>query len=87
MFDIFSLRPDDTPEYMNPAWLGCIHWALGKEDIMCAFRDETGNEWRPGRTPTDRMIDSACGADEKFLTEFIEWANVNVWGKMDGEEE
>jgi hypothetical protein len=70
-----ELMPDDTPTYMAPAWLGCIRWALGKSDILAAFRADTGNTWEPGRTPIDRMIDEATGADREFITAFVKWAN------------
>jgi hypothetical protein len=81
--DLESLRPSDTPEYMTPAWLGCIHFALGNEGIVAEFRADTGEKWSPGATPLDRMIDEATGADRDFLVKFIEWANVNVWGPLE----
>jgi hypothetical protein len=77
-----SLRPADTPEHMTPAWLGCIHWALGNEEIVSAFRADTGMRWRPATTPFDRMIDQAVGAERQFLEAFIRWVNVNVWGPV-----
>ncbi|MBS0343805.1 MAG: hypothetical protein JSS56_25145 [Proteobacteria bacterium] len=72
---------------MTPAWLGCIHYALGNNEMLAAFRAETGNNWTPGRTGFDRMIDEATGAERAFLEQFIRWANVAVWGPLDGEEE
>jgi hypothetical protein len=75
--------PVDTPDFMAPAWLGCIQWAIGKPEIVATFRNETGNNWNPGRTGLDRMIDQATGADRAFIEAFIKWANVNVWGPVD----
>lgn len=75
--------PADTPEYMWPAWAGCLRWAVGEADIMAAFRAETGIRWQPGRSGIDRMIDEATGADRKFLVAFVEWFNANVWGPTD----
>jgi len=82
--DIEALMPADTPGYMLPAWLGCIHWAIGEADVMRAFEAETGLRYSPAKTPLDRAIDQATGYSEDFLRQFIEWANVNVWGPMDG---
>lgn len=83
-FSIRALVPSDTPEYMLSAWASCMTWALGHEEIMAAFRADTGNQWQPGRSPLDKMIDNATGAKEKFITDFVNWANINVWGKIDG---
>ena len=77
------LMPPDTPDYMLPAWYGCIHWAIGKAEIVDAFRKETGNQWLPGKTPLEKAIDAACRADDSFITAFILWANENVWGKLE----
>lgn len=84
-FDIMALMPEDTPAYMAPAWLGCIHWAVGNDEIMAAFRAETGNAWVPASDGLGRLIDEATGADVAFFTAFVQWVNVNVWGPIDGE--
>ena len=84
---LLSLRPGDTPEYMTDAWLSCIHWAIQEPEIVDAFRKDTGLNWRPGRTPLERMIDEATGMDRKFIVEFIRWSNVNVWGGLFEESE
>lgn len=76
-----GLVPSDF--LMAIAWRDCLSWAIGHAETLAAFRAQTGNTWSPGRTPIDRMIDEACGADAKFLREFVEWFNVNVWGDMD----
>lgn len=82
MDDFAGLMPKDTPDYMGGAWLGCIAWAIGNPAIVAAFRAETGMNWTPGTTPLDRMIDEATGVDRKFITAFVEWVNVNIWGEF-----
>ena len=79
-----SLMPADTPDYMADAWSSAMHWAAGNADIVQAFRRDTGNAWTPGTTPLDAMIDTATGADQVFAEAFIQWANVNIWGPIDG---
>jgi hypothetical protein len=81
--NILDLKPADTPDYMIPAWLGCIAWALGDPDIMAAFRAETGNQWTPPGNAIDRMVDDATGAGEAFVRQFVGWVNEKVWGPMD----
>jgi hypothetical protein len=81
---IEDLRPVDTPEYMTPMWLACMSWAIGNPEIVEAFRNETGMRWAPGRSGLERMIDEATGMDRTFIEAFIRWANVEVWGPIDG---
>jgi hypothetical protein len=78
--------PADTPDEVAPAWLSCLVWAVGEPSVLAAFRLETGNEWSPGRTALDKMIDDAVGADDNFARAFVKWFNENVWGPMDGTE-
>lgn len=80
-----DLFPHDTPEYMFPMWIACMSWAIGEAGIVEAFTRETGLKWRPASSPIERMIDEASGADRHFVEQFIRWANVNVWGPIDGE--
>lgn len=82
-FDIESLRPADTPEYMTPMWLGSISWAIGDSETVEAFRKETGLQWNPAKTGIERMIDKATGADFEFIKAFVLWANINIWGPLD----
>lgn len=72
-------------EYMWPAWVGCLHWALGEEGIMEAFRRDTGNHWKPATSAIGIMIDEGCGAPEKFIVEFAKWMNENIWGDVNGD--
>ena len=81
---IEDLMPADTPRHMLPAWLGCISWALGETDCVEAFRHDTGIQWKPASSPLERMIDEATNAERHFIEAFIRWANVNVWGPLDG---
>lgn len=81
-FDLLELYPADSPDYMVAAWLGCIRWALGEEDVMAQFRRETGTQWTPGRSGLERMIDKVTGADEQFFRQFVAWVNVNLWGEV-----
>jgi hypothetical protein len=81
--NLIDLKPADTPDYMLSAWIGCLHWALGDPKVLADFRAETGNQWTPGRTPIDRMIDQSTGADRQFIIEFVKWANVHVWGPIE----
>jgi hypothetical protein len=69
-----------TPSDLIPAWLGCLHWALGTPEIVASFREETGQRWTPGRTGLGQMVDRATGADAAFLTAFAAWMNENLWG-------
>lgn len=83
-------RTDDSPladlipPLMAPAWYGSLRFALGRDDIMAAFREATGNQWKPARTPLDSMIDDATGASLAFIRAFAKWHNENIWGEVDG---
>ena len=76
-----DLRPNDTPDYMTPAWIGCLRWALSEPEIVAQFREETGNQWTPGRTPIESMIDDSTGVAHDFIVSFVVWFNFNVWGQ------
>lgn len=80
-----SLMPADTPDYMAPAWAGCLAWAARDPGVIAAFRAETGNAWQPGRTPMERAVDEATGASDAFMQAFVAWFNRAVWGPMEGE--
>jgi hypothetical protein len=82
--DLDSLRPSDTPVFMTPAWLGCISWAIGVPEIVARFRQDTGVQWAPGRTPIERMVDQSSGFEREFIVQFIRWVNANIWGPIDG---
>lgn len=84
---LLDLKPADTPDYMIDAWLSCLGWAIKQPEILAAFRADTGMTWEPARTALDRMVDEATGAPRQFILAFIKWANINVWGPLDGPEE
>lgn len=84
---IIEMKPADTPDYMLPAWTGALHRALGEENVVRQFREETGNNWTLGKNAIDKMIDQALGSDAKPMREFISWFNVNIWGPIDGPDE
>lgn len=44
---IDGLIPEDP--LMAIAWRDCLMWAVGQENIMRAFRSETGVTWEPSR--------------------------------------
>jgi hypothetical protein len=83
--NIADLMPSDTPDYMFPAWIGCVHFAIGNDAIVKQFRNDTGMTWEPGASGLDQMIDDATDAPWKFVKEFVEWVNLNLWGKLDGD--
>lgn len=80
-----ELMPADTPDYMAPAWGACMSWALGNAAIRAEFEADTGRKWVAPKNAIDRAIDKATGHGDDYVRAFIEWANVNVWGPMDGE--
>ena len=58
--------------------------ALGARECGAGRRlsGEHGARLNPGRTPLDRMVDEATGADKAFLEAFAAWMNANVWGEV-----
>ena len=81
--NIIDLKPADTPDYMIPAWLGCISFVIRQPGAVEQFRKDTGCNWQPGTTGIDRMIDKATGIEEEFVRQFVLWVNENVWGPID----
>lgn len=81
-FYVIDLMPDDTPEFMAPAWLSALSFTIKQDGAMRAFREATGCTYTAPMTPLEQMIDQATGADVAFLTAFIQWFNEAVWGPM-----
>lgn len=77
-----DLMPSDP--IMIAAWLGCLRYSLGRPDILDDFRKDTGNNWTPGKSGLDQMIDRATGAELEFFRSFAKWHNENIWGEVDG---
>lgn len=82
------IPPDDTPEYMWPAYFSCFLWAIRFDPILQEFIKDTGTVIPKPPTPFEQMIDQATGHNpyDKFVRAFTPWFNANVWGKIDGEE-
>lgn len=81
---LLDLKPADTPDYMIPMWIACVHWAAGEPGILERFRAETGSAWQPARNGLEQMIDQATGSEWGFVEAFTKWVNVNIWGPIDG---
>jgi hypothetical protein len=67
--------PDDTPEHLAPAWVGCVSSAFGDTDIFEQFRAAAYDNWRPEKTGSAHVIDDA------FVRGFIDWVNSNMWDR------
>ena len=73
-----ALMPSDP--LLHPAWMGCLHWAIGNEKVLAWFKSETGSQYLPPRSAIERMIDEATGADTAFILKFAAWMTENIWG-------
>lgn len=73
-----------TNELIQGMWVSFLGWALGSEDIVSRFREDTGNRYSPGRTTIERMVDQATGYEAAFLREFAQWLNKTHWGEVNG---
>lgn len=76
------LMPDDTPDYMLPAWIGCIRFALLEDNIRADFEKDTGMRYTPPRNVIEKMIDDSTGYNDDYIEEFIRWINVNICGPL-----
>ena len=59
---IERLIPHNLP-LIEVFWLSALRTCLAIPAMLESFRTETGIQWTPGRTPMDRMIDQATGAE------------------------
>lgn len=87
------MLPEGTPEFMAPAYFGCLQWAIGFEDMRKQFETETGTS-APAlpRSPIEAMVDKACGIDRQqeakdYFNKFKAWHDVNVWGDINAPDE
>lgn len=81
--NIFAdLEPTDP--LMAWPWYGLLRFCLSQPDCVAQFRADTGETWEPGRTPLDRMVDTATGREAAFLQAFATWMNQTQWGEEDG---
>ena len=80
--------PDDTPEFLYPAYFGCLHWAVGEKGILDSFMADTGVSFPRPRSGIEQAVDRATGFDQnkEFVQKFIPWFNECVWGPIDGME-
>lgn len=78
------IREDQMPSdpLMRGPWAGSLRWAIGNEEVVARFREETGAKWTPGRTGLDHVIDAATGADFAFISAFVDWHNERIWGDL-----
>jgi hypothetical protein len=75
--------PADLPEYMKPAYLGCLHWACGNHEILKAFERASGMTKPPAAgTLLELLIDDAAGVWDSYFQQFIPWFNQHVWGNI-----
>lgn len=71
----------DKDPLMAGAWLSCLQYSIGREDIIKQFEADTGFHLPPPATsPLAKMIDDACGIKDVAIIQFVEWFNPNVWG-------
>ena len=69
---------------MLSAWQGLVAFAAQNDEICAAFLAETGIRF--GRTPFERMIDSATRHDKAVWAKFCDFVTVRLWG-TDGDED
>jgi hypothetical protein len=60
--------PDDTPDYMAPAWVACMERSITDDEILQTFEDQTDN--------------AKSVLNEQYVLAFIAWANIHVWGHV-----
>lgn len=70
---------------MLDAWVGLLHFAIGRPEVRQRFKEETGNDLDDflGRSALDALIDQATGRDRAMMVAFCDWVTVTYWG--DGE--
>lgn len=69
--------------FHDPAFIGCVQWALGRDDFRKQFRKDTGFDIDSlvRASPIEQMIDKAAGRTEEILAAFCDWVVVNIWGE------
>ncbi|PYE88772.1 hypothetical protein [Phyllobacterium leguminum] len=65
---------------MYPAFMGCVQWALGTDEIIKRYRDETGDKFEFGKSGIEQMVDQATGADFAFFQRFSDWVEREIFG-------
>jgi hypothetical protein len=69
--------------FHDPAFIGCVRWALGRDDFRAQFKKDTGFDIDSlvRASPIEKMIDTAAGRTEEILATFCDWVVVNIWGE------
>lgn len=80
VLDKLDPKPFGYGTFMEGDFLACAQWAITEPKIVAQFREDTGETWEPGRTPIEKMVDSATGATNGFCHKFLQWVVNNVWG-------
>lgn len=75
-----TLRTSWRDHIMEPAFLGFVYWALNDAEMLALYRQQTGDDWRPARTPFEKLIDEATRADLHFLQSFSDWCEREHFG-------
>lgn len=67
---------------MLDAWIGLVHWAIGKETFRERFKKDTGHDFKflLSRSPIDMMIDKSTGIEREIFVAFCDWVTENLWG-------
>lgn len=80
MVEILRLKTSWDGHYMRQAYIDFLHFALGNDDILKQFREETGILWQPARNGLEKAIDEATGVEFKFLQQFSDWCETRHYG-------
>lgn len=66
--------PYDSDPLMLPAFIGCVGWALGKDEIVARYKSETG----------DTLFGvTGAGKPVMFIQRFSDWVAENIFGTPD----
>lgn len=77
-----TLTPLGWP-LMAPAFLGCVSFALGNDEIVRAFERDTGYDLAAIRDARgiDMLIDEQSGRTQAVLAAFMDFVTREVWGQ------
>ena len=78
---IIELAPE-MPDYLIPAWVAFIQYAISDEAIVNQYYTDTGDFYVAPTNVIDTLIDQATGRDKQFLESFITWVNKRLWGEI-----
>lgn len=67
---------------MTEAWISLVIHAVGKDEVISAFKAETGHDLRSltNASLVAAMADKATGRDRQMMASFCDWVTVNLWG-------